>query len=305
MIEEIGKYKYIYHYTSFDALFAILHNYRIEEKDCFVFRASSIYNVNDPMEMISGYNAIKKFIQEYEEEKKIPHHLRLTEVFENKEYEEICKSDYLAGKNGRLTIGHVPYVISFSARRDYLPMWNLYGKNGMGVCLKFDIPRIINNKSQELNFIGFVKYVGKGKTRLHSGDIKKVLDFSYKSYLSSCYCKRESLNIKEKISELATNMLCLSPFIKYKDYSYEKEFRIVVLKQYGIQENIDVWNMLLLPYQQTEKYIEYNISKQALREIIIGPCANYDVMKHIISNELKGCDLQVEISKSRIPFRIK
>ena len=52
---------FVYHYTSLESMFAILHGFNKENR-CFSFYASNIYNVNDPCEMILAFDVLKKYL---------------------------------------------------------------------------------------------------------------------------------------------------------------------------------------------------------------------------------------------------
>lgn len=302
MVEELNHIHYVYHYTSNDTLFAILEHYRKNKnKKSLIFRASNIYNLNDPKEMEAGYDVVKSFLNEYEKEK-IPETYWLYEVSCKKENEIKCKEDYMVGSKGYLIgTGIVPYTVSFSARRDYLPMWSLYGKTGKGVCLKFDAYKMIN---ESLNVqVGFVAYDMKSRMRT----MQEVIPNGYKLYTDSYKNKLDELSIEKKIKELATICLYASPFIKYKDYKYEKEFRLVYYDYYGYDnKELDIIPYsLFLPHHKLKPYIEVPISSNSLKEVIMGPSMDKDSMIEIISREIKECNLDVRVSKSKVPFRIK
>lgn len=303
MVEELKHTRYVYHYTSIDTLFAILEHYRKDKnKNSLIFRASNIYNLNDPKEMEAGYNAVKSFLNEYEKEKIPQTYWWLYEISCKKENEIKCKEDYMVGRKGYLIgTGIVPYTVSFSARRDYLPMWSLYGKTGKGVCLKFDAYKMIE-KGLDAQ-VGFVAYDMKSKKRT----MQEVISDGYKLYMDSYKNKLEKLSTDNKIKELATICLYVSPFIKYKDYKYEKEFRLVYYDYYSYDNNeLDINPYSLsLPHHELKPYIEVPISSNSLKEIIIGPSMDKDSIIEIIRREIKACNLDVRVSKSKVPFRIK
>lgn len=301
MVEGLKHTRYVYHYTSIDTLFAILERYRRDKKTGeLVFRASNIYYLNDPKEMEAGYDIVKAFLREYEK-KEIPKEYWLHEIACNRAYEIKCKEDYLVKtKSYIIGTGIVPYTISFSARRDYLPMWSLYGKTGKGVCLKFDAYKMINEKLDVQ--VGFVAYNMKSGMRT----MKKVIPLMYKMYMNSYKNKLNELSTDNKISELATICLSVSPFLKYKDYQYEKEFRLTYYKHHGMTDRISTSTILDLqqPVSDISSYIEIPISATALKEIILGPSMDKESMRNIIKREIKTCELDVSVSISKVPFKI-
>ena len=303
MLSQLKRTRYVYHYTSIETLFAILGNYRnTGEKDQLVFRASNIFRVNDPSEMVSGYDIVKSYLYNYEIEKNIPEELRLSEVYINIENENKCKDDYLNTIRGNyIDIGSVPYVISFSGKRDYLPMWSMYGNQGKGVCLKFDVYDIINNMIFPL-ITGFVSYDKKTCYK----KLSSIISFLYDGYLDSWKEKEEKLTIENKIYELSFICFSVSPFIKYKDYKYEKEYRMVHNMHYGPDVNLLSKRLLIsLPVQDIKPYVEIPIYAYSLKEIIMGPCIDKQIMKDVVKREIDSCKLSVRVSYSEVPFRIK
>ena len=141
---------FIYHYTSVDSLLSILEGYRKSEltrkhgQEDLLFWASCVYNSNDPREMEFGYKAVKEILPEYENT--CTNSMNLSEVYSNAEYEKECKKLLFQKPiNGMIGISGVPYTISLSCKRDFLPMWSMYGDNKMGACLKFNLNNFIDN----------------------------------------------------------------------------------------------------------------------------------------------------------------
>lgn len=301
MVEELKHTRYVYHYTSIDTLFAILEHYRKDKKkEGLVFRASNIYKLNDTKEMEAGYNIVKSFLCEYEK-KEIPEVYWLYDISNSKDNERICKEDYILGKkNYIIGTGIVPYSVSFSARRDYLPMWSLYGKTGKGVCLKFDVYKMINDNLN--GQVGFVAYNMRSSMRT----MKEVIPQMYKWYMDDYKNKLSELSIENKLKALATICLSVSPYVKYRDYQYEKEFRLTFYQNYGMRDIISAHS--ILDFQQSvseiSSYLEIPISADSFKEVIMGPSMDKDTMKDIIMKEIRSCNLEVRVSESKIPFQI-
>lgn len=295
MCDKLIRTKFVYHYTSLEAIFALLHGYH-RNGNYLSFRASNIYKVNDPNEMVSGFNVIKDIILKYELQNQVPEEKRLSEIYNTLIYEDECKRDYLYGK-GKEEVNHgiIPYVISFSKHRDYLPMWSLYGKKGKGVCLKFDLSCLTNNMENCLD--GFVYYDKRNNSVINEYDI----NFLYDLYLRQ-YSNVDKVPIDRRIFELGTICFALSPFFKHKDYMYEGEFRIVYNRSYTKQ--LSSRSSFLDAKSRIEPFVPINIPIDSLKEIIIGPNADYDVMSHILSIELKECGISSKIiTQSKINFK--
>lgn len=296
---------YVYHYTSFETLFALLESskkYKAYGK-CLHFRASNIYKMNDPKEMEAGFEAVKQLLRKYESERSIPKGMRLSEIYNDEVNENACKEDYMKGKEKyAIVCGHIPFSISFSARGDYLPMWSLYGQNMKGVCLKFNTSELqehVSTLGSDYTLEKVVYSVEKGTRTLES-----LIEFSYDTHLDGKRSEPKSM-IDDKIGELADLCLIVSPFYKYLDYEYEQEVRLAYTKCYPTK--CDFNNPFMgLEHHVIEPFVKIPIPVNCLKEIIIGPDANYEVMKHILELELENCGINPSIVKqSRIAYRSK
>lgn len=295
--ECIGKSKYVYHYTGFETIFALLYGYH-KNGSYLSFRASNVYNVNDTCEMERGYEVLKEILPKLEERYQIPVEKRLSEVYNAVKYEDECRRDYLYGK-GLCEISHgiIPYVISFSKHKDYLPMWSLYGKQGKGVCLKLDLSELLE-KTLDCSCFGWVYY-----KRNNMMFIEQIVLNMYQLLLNQTSDNTCAESIKSKIFNLGTMCLAVSPFIKHNDYMYEGEFRITANKSY-------TGNILSFkkPFIENKIGIEPHtnimIPASVLKEIIIGPDTDYDVMSHVLGTALLECKINPRIiTRSKINFK--
>lgn len=313
MLEELKHIRYVYHYTSFDTLLVILDNYRRSmSNDGLVFRANNIRKMNDPKEMESIFDFVKAYLSKYEPAN-VEERFWLHPIACNRKYEEQCKNEYIIDGNGFVTMPTmIPYVTSFSAKRDYLPMWTLYGNMGKGVCLKFDTFDLIKNirlaESQSFpndiyKQIGYVCY----SHNTVSKDFEKVFLETYKWYLNDYKNKTDQLTVDNKINVIGELCFYLSPFMKYKDYKYEKEFRIAYYRHFGenASHNISIKDLFSPHIYKVDDFIEYIIPISALKEIIIGPSMEKNVIRHVILKELYECNIKIIISESKVPFRLK
>lgn len=59
------------------------------------------------------------------------------------EYSQALKhcSDFVDEKLMEIELG-TPFALCFSEKSDSVPMWNMYAKNGKGVCLKFNLDKL-------------------------------------------------------------------------------------------------------------------------------------------------------------------
>lgn len=263
--------------------------------------------MNDPQEFIRGRKIIDNILAKYEEEHEIKTKNRIStalkEAFRSdsqfmssrKIYEDILTNSL-----------KTPFVLSFSAKKDDLPMWIKYGNNGKGICLGFEekIPKFerIDNITSTCPIA--VEY----SDRIEGNrPLQELLNTLFKE----CFL---SIKKEEMGSSIATRLYCLGrlhtvlcPFFKNEKYKDEAEYRIV-----GGINSLDcvefrVKNGCIIPY------VELPLSLNFLREIIIGPCCDDKAIKRNIefillkknnSTNLEMNKTPIKISNSCIPYRI-
>lgn len=299
----------VYHYTSLETLIAILNN---SNEKGLSFRASNIFKLNDSKEMDKGFKVVRKILSEYEKSNNISEQYQLMEVYSNKQYEEMCKRQYIFSRDiVNIKQGYIPYVVCFSMHRDYLPMWSLYGKRGRGVCLVFDVETIIDDIIANEKPYGLDKIVYS--RNLNNFSSMRIFTFMYEQYEKKWIAPLKNITIDDKINELADICASISPFIKYKDYSYEKEFRIIENKHYPdspdylsmseeqIRDSLILSCHSLSNSCKVSPYVYIYIPQLALKEIILGPLLN-ETIKPSISRELSHHGIKCRIIKSKVPF---
>lgn len=295
LYKKITDNPFVYHYTSIEALFSILEGYRRNGLYALPFRAYSVYNTNDPREMKLGYDTVKNILPAFE--KTHNDNMNLSEVYENPEYETECKNQcFQKPKDGLIEVGSVPYTISFSCKRDFLPMWSMYGANKRGACLKFNTSRLVGGLREKGGQPCFVYYDGEKENIIKDYLLPILYD------LDAEKINRE-LTIEEKIEILSCLCDCISPFVKCCDWSYEKEFRLSYYEHYEAEYDLIIGGLpVSLIKHKVKEYIEsIPICAEALEEIIIGSLADFPVVRHILFNELKECKMSnIEISPSLI-----
>ncbi|MBO4481286.1 MAG: DUF2971 domain-containing protein, partial [Bacteroidales bacterium] len=154
------------------------------------------------------------------------------------EFQEVNKmiTDYQESKWDLIFIREIcgyPFVISFSERQDSLPLWLTYASNGKGICLKFDKSEIRNHfkpKEKEdyvLSDTGNCHYLETPEFKLLKQNIKSL----YSNYNNDVFRNNYSLFNK---------FFLQAAFLKNKAYSYENEWRVVILgKDYLFRPKLD------------------------------------------------------------------
>jgi len=200
--------KKIYHYTSFDSLVKIVKS--------LSFRLSSISSLNDRSEMTNAEAITKGRI-------KSPYHHERIKAFNSR------------------------FVMSCSMLFDNLNQWRLYGDDGKGICIEFNIK---TQKDKNSFLIGKVVY---GKKILN--ELKWLVQKVYKTYGAILVFRK--LNV-------------WNSFIKDQDYEDEKEVRLLYWRRTDDLQD-DTWD--LNNYNILTKYIFFNVDDIPLEinKIILGP----------------------------------
>ena len=300
--KKLQENPFVYHYTSLEALFAILEGYRCNVNSEYIpFRASCIFNVNDPREMELGFSAVKKFLP-YFEEKSI-NNMFLSDVYNSPLHENKClERCNLRPQNGLIERGMIPYAISFSCSGDFLPMWSMYGNNKKGVCLKFNTGKLIEGLYGSCQ-VDFVSYDGEDDNYIMNEHFSLLYDYDAEKLGD------KKMSIDEKVELLSIYCQCISPFIKSSSWGYEKEFRIVYNQMYRPEITEEYLRKIIFPFAKREmeiinRYSIIQLSVKSLESVIVGPLADYKSIEHVIRNELCECQLaRVEVNPSFIQIR--
>lgn len=293
----------IYHYTTVEAFYNILATYKsLEDKDYLIFWASSILNQNDKKELSMSAEKLMPVVKEIERDVKITiSNLRKLSTIDEQNW-----IPTLIGHEVRDSIKgfyhdeiNIPYTISFGQYEDKLLMWSMYANNGNGLCLAFD--------EEILKTTNYHKFVIPDKV-VYENDPKKckeIIRLFYDSYLEEI--KNE--NIIDSIYKLKCSyweriLMGVSPFMKNKAFKDEAEFRFA----YFITRETPVYTRLT-SHANVINYIKVKIPLEALKHIVIGPCANYKKTKTLLVENMKTCKIEKDynrsfIRKSQVPYRI-
>ena len=275
----------VYHYTTIEAFFEMIKKIKwdqIADDHFLTFWASSIYAMNDPQEFMHGYKILQdSLLPEIERELNIKDNkLKLSNIAKIWGYKDLDKwnKDII---DMIYTAHDVPFVVSFSRNKDYLPMWKEYTNEGKGVCLCF------NNYEYTIKNLENVDVDIDITHRLHAMDvsydhaddsIRNALYSIYRRHYSD-YCRdNQEIRKQKMLSCFATMAVTVSPYFKHNAYKYENEVRLIEFKK----DNNDV-NYRFSKHGRLIPYIEVPVKLQYLNQIIIGPCAD----SHSIIRELR------------------
>ena len=234
--------------------------------------------MNDPQEMKHGLEVFKLLIP-------------FNEKFYNILPEERLNIDSCDSDKILMDQTSTPFVISFSANRDDLAMWSLYGDGGNGVVLKFSKDLISYKSAIDAQKPGNV-YYGKGSDKIQS--IFKIYNDGLVKQRS---CKNEEEKTRCRERTLSKLYAHICPFIKTESYQNENESRLSYCDVPNHLVKFRTRNNTVIPY------IEVPIPIKYLEEVIVGPCCS-ELAKKSIRFLLDICELQrVNISESKIPYR--
>lgn len=274
----------VYHYTTIEAFFEMIKKIKwnkTADEHYLTFWASSIYAMNDPQEFMHGYKILQdSLLPEIERKLGIKeNNLKLSNMAKICGYKDLDKWN----KNVIDMIysaQDVPFIVSFSRNKDYLPMWKEYANDGKGVCLCFNNYEYTIKKLENINIDIDITH------RLHANDISyERADDSIKNALYSIYCRyyedyrneNKEIQKQKMLSCFATMAVTVSPYFKHNAYKYENEVRLIEFKK----DNNDV-NYRISKHGRLIPYIEVPVKLQYLNQIIIGPCAD----SHSVRREL-------------------
>lgn len=245
----------LYHYTTLQTLCSIVGG--IKGNNMFL-RAGNARNMNDPNDCYYFTDEIGKMIS-----------------CKNEDLDQIYKAKNQFNQ---------PYIISLSARKDDLHMWNCYGCDGKGVALGFtkadleECARVFFEKNHTSAKLSKCLYASSSqiKNNLQLATLINGGNYIEKSFWDDQY------------------FLDLANIIKHPCYKYEKEYRIIILhgdKEITINE----------VYRSQEDAFYFNVPLDMVKKIIVGPNADFDSIKVIFKNYFPKADFIC----SEIPYRSK
>ena len=260
----------LYHYTTGAGLLGMLKDYDAEKNPNLTIWATHYAYMNDPTEFEFGIEICLPLIKEIEEEDGVPE--------DEKIYPILNGTKELPKYWGILEFKHWEYqgvlnpcMISFSQAKDSLHMWNMYGQNGNGLALCFDMDSMRRSKTNYL-FDSCV-YIGNDIPNEYKEQIKQKIRGFYKNKYDLFREMRSSPEMNEKYKIGLTFMVApfiyagVASYLKHEAYKDEQEFRMLVNERanFRFRER----NGEIIPYR------EEKIPFEALQYILIGPTRDF------------------------------
>ena len=279
----------------------MLKDYDAEKNPNLTIWATHYAYMNDPTEFEFGIEICLPLIKEIEEEDGVPE--------DEKIYPILNGTKELPKYWGILEFKHWEYqgvlnpcMISFSQAKDSLHMWNMYGQNGNGLALCFDMDSMRRSKTNYL-FDSCV-YIGNDIPNEYKEQIKQKIRGFYKNKYDLFREMRSSPEMNEKYKIGLTFMVApfiyagVASYLKHEAYKDEQEFRMLVNERanFRFRER----NGEIIPYR------EEKIPFEALQYILIGPTRDFKRTRNSILLLLgqKGIPWSPDkIIQSNVPYR--
>lgn len=288
----------LYHYTSVETLYAILNNIN---NDVLTLRATHVNYLNDNTENEIAVQILKKNLLEYETELGIGNNGKIKKhLDDNISFFKNISFDKLP-----------PFIFSLSEEKDSLPMWNTYADKSLGVTIGFDKNKI-ETEIENLSNARLLRcdYIHDEVENF----IKENISYLYKSINISNYFVG-ILDDVEKLEWLAFEKMI--SFLKHSSYDYEKEWRVVMEPKFDWDAkdnfkdvNFNVVNGMPKPY------IQFELKTNFIKEIVVGPSSDFNLVSKSIFMMLKKKGLDstiienvfnypnnILITNSNCPFR--
>lgn len=299
----------LYHYTSSDAFVGMINggktitpntDYTGGERS-LLFWASSVYTMNDPSEMLYGYDIVKEMIKKADKQNKY------ALLYDQIEVEE--KSGKLL-KDHFFNVEKTPFAISFFQSKETASeeendeeifMWSMYGDSGKGVRLGFDeyikAGKVMHYESATSAF--YLCYDDIAFEKYYFPFLQQQINESYMTLDSIKDVEKKTL---EKITFLGSIIPFYCSLLKNPNYKKEHEWRIITPSHDVSFSEVKIRTRkgLIIPY------IEMLVPIKYLKEIIVGPCCDFNLQKRNIELMLKsyGIDMEtIRIERSEIPYR--
>ena len=187
---------------------------------------------------------------------------------------------------------NLPYILSMSRKINSLDMWRTYANDGTGICIvfsEFEL-RKYNYNIVDVNYDSITK----------SCPEYNVMKGGYERYYNlPSLMKMQGISLfNEKLKHFLSNMVAISPSLKRKEFEYEKEARIYKFAK--IQDDVRFRKSNM---SNIVPYIELAFPISTIKEIIVGPCADFFNTKKMLSMLLKSKEVSIDIKDSKISYR--
>jgi hypothetical protein len=270
----------LYHYTSLNTFNEIIKS---SEDDSIELRATHIEYLNDLSEYKIAITTLLEMLIAHESS------LDGEELKGFSKLSDIKSLDPIVMQWREMP----PFISAFSEDSDSLPMWNTYANKSLGIAIGFDRKKLSDQlKKENINLIKCIYDVEKVKNQLN----ENIKEF----YNSFRMVSDEGVGLyMGQKSPIYDSIRMLSSITKDSSFSYENEWRAILKKKY------DDPNLKFYANNEFLKmYHSFNIFKSSIKEIIIGPCLDFELVKKSIFMLLKQKNFDPDFFKSTDPNKV-
>lgn len=284
----VSRQEKFYHYASIDAVRSMLQH----KEQTYTMWASHLSFLNDAEEFENGEKLIFAVLEEY-----IQNGICSVKKKDNKIFIQVVEKFLDAARkankdisvDGEILFNRNIYILCFCMEGNSLNQWKYYGKKS-GVALEFNLRKCkfsgINCDNYDMP-VNIKPYKVIYKDDVKESILKEAIDNAYKSFLEGSEDReRDLLHALAKVYGLC-------PLFKHKDFSDEKECRLIFRPLYRNNPgNTDVRKLIkyrnrdgiLLPYMEIKMHTDG--IDTVIKNIIIGPGENqellYKSMRHFV-----------------------
>lgn len=306
--DDMQDEKYMFHYTSPEALLNILESNTIRFTNCLF--------LNDIKEYNYAVEVISDFIEHADYNAQFKSIVR--NVLKGIDKKNLCS--FFDHSDGMFHFGHGEYyVLCGSLKQDYLPMWSYYvkGNNYLGYSIKISIESIVNslrNISGEI-LHGRIIYEREEQNKI----LKTFFDREQHTLNGKMIQSTEEESLQECIYKCEDNTFNLIQNIRlfFKDagFSHEKEYRIALFynskssnstTQQGeikkgeiaeISKGYSIKNGIISPH------LNVKFPVLPIEEICSSPTIEKELAKLGLKDWLQSSKIKVELKESKIKVR--
>ncbi len=204
-----------------------------------------------------------------------------------------------------LPISDKVYAISFSKKKDYIPLWDMcvHNDSDIGICLGFTteafeerIKKINNNAFTELklNSCKYLTELGlRRKVKTEINELKRVASLAHSPSSNDIHMKLQEAMIQTALYRL-------------NDFAYEKEVRLIGF--------VDGERLIKEGQFCITEHRQIKMPLTLLKEIIIGPrTRNEDVVQigieglleshYLYSEAMKRYGIEIKVEQSKLELR--
>lgn len=204
------------------------------------------------------------------------------------------------------------FEASFTPNKDCLQMWSTYAQNGKGICVGFNMEKLIRRNEggndENTSFMVWTKCLYDDKT-IMQGIKSQQLDDLKSVYEKTANKVSENATIRELVKRnliVPTLHAFLIALIKNNDYEYEKESRLIIFPNSHNSSDI---KYRLRPDNILSPYIDKEIPLECIEEVWIGPNQNVKKVKESLAQYLEHILKQantkhrIKVIESNVAFR--